>query len=210
MEENKDWEQLDSNTPVQPTAVDSEILGTDGEGASSHYGKFKDADSLFKAYNELQSEFTRKCQRLSELETKAQDNVANATPRVEEESWQTQVDDFIKNHKHAKLYSKDISRELLNDASLKNNKHGLEIAYSKVLEAKHRSNEDIINDEAFLQDYVLNNENIKKQIINNYLNSINKAPTVLGNGASMVAFAPFQAPTNLEDAKSIVEDMLKN
>ena len=97
MEENKVWEQLETNAPVQPTAVDSEILGTDGEGASSQYGKFKDANSLFKAYNELQSEFTRKCQRLSELETKTQDNAALSAPRVEEESWQDHVDDFIKN-----------------------------------------------------------------------------------------------------------------
>ena len=31
-------------------------------------GKFKDAKSLLEAYNNLQSEFTRKCQKLSELE----------------------------------------------------------------------------------------------------------------------------------------------
>lgn len=31
-------------------------------------GKFKDAKTLLSAYNNLQSEFTRKCQKLSELE----------------------------------------------------------------------------------------------------------------------------------------------
>ena len=31
-------------------------------------GKFKDAKSLLESYNNLQSEFTRKCQKLSELE----------------------------------------------------------------------------------------------------------------------------------------------
>ena len=31
-------------------------------------GKFKDTKSLLEAYNNLQSEFTRKCQKLSELE----------------------------------------------------------------------------------------------------------------------------------------------
>ena len=31
-------------------------------------GKFKDAESLLKAYNSLQTEFTKKSQRLSELE----------------------------------------------------------------------------------------------------------------------------------------------
>ncbi|MDD4816064.1 MAG: hypothetical protein PHQ62_02895 [Clostridia bacterium] len=31
-------------------------------------GKFKDTESLLSAYNNLQAEFTRKCQKLSELE----------------------------------------------------------------------------------------------------------------------------------------------
>ena len=35
-------------------------------------GKFKDVESLFKAYNSLQSEFTKRCQRLKELEQKAE------------------------------------------------------------------------------------------------------------------------------------------
>lgn len=33
------------------------------------YGKFKDADALFKAYNALHSEFTKRCQRIKELES---------------------------------------------------------------------------------------------------------------------------------------------
>ena len=33
------------------------------------YGKFKDAESLLKAYNNLEAEFTKKSQRLSLLET---------------------------------------------------------------------------------------------------------------------------------------------
>lgn len=32
------------------------------------YGKFKDADALYSAYNSLQAEFTRRCQRLKEFE----------------------------------------------------------------------------------------------------------------------------------------------
>ena len=204
-----DREQLDTNTSVHSAAADSDMEGTASIVTSSQYGKFKDADSLYKAYNELQSEFTRKCQRLSELEQKSQDNAVIA-PSENETSWQDQVGDFIKNHRLAKLYSKEISNELLNDDSLKNNKHGLEIAYSKVLESKFKSNEEIINDEAFLNDYVFNNENIKKQIINNYINSLNKVPTVLSSGASMVTFAPTHSPTSLEEAKSMVEDMLKD
>lgn len=43
------------------------------EGSS--LGKFKSEQSLLEAYNNLQAEFTRKCQKLSELEKHSLDNV---------------------------------------------------------------------------------------------------------------------------------------
>jgi hypothetical protein len=50
-------------------------------------GKFKNTESLLNAYNSLQAEFTRKCQRLSELESKAQSTTEN-------------VEDYIKNNQN--------------------------------------------------------------------------------------------------------------
>ena len=41
---------------------------TDG----SPIGKFKSVEALYSAYNNLQAEFTRKCQKLSELESLAE------------------------------------------------------------------------------------------------------------------------------------------
>ena len=37
-------------------------------GATEEFGKFKDAKSLLNAYNALQSEFTRRCQKVKELD----------------------------------------------------------------------------------------------------------------------------------------------
>ena len=203
-------EQLDSEVVVQTAAADSVDMGTDTTKSSSPYGKFKDADSLYSAYNELQSEFTRKCQRLSELESKVVDNVESSAPTCDDTNWQDYVNEFLKTHKHAMLYSKDISEELIKDKSLKGSKHGLEIAYSKVLENKHRTLGDIIKDEAFLKDYVYSNEDIKKEIINNYLKSLNRAPTILGETGQGVTLTPYKKPTSLSEARSVVEDMLKN
>ena len=49
-----------------------------GEGfsADGSIGKFKNTESLLNAYNNLQAEFTRKCQKLSELE-KSIENTLN-------------------------------------------------------------------------------------------------------------------------------------
>ncbi len=44
----------------------------------SKYGKFKDADSLFEAYNALQSDYTKKCQAVAEYKKLLADNEDNS------------------------------------------------------------------------------------------------------------------------------------
>ena len=63
-EQTSSWEQP-QNAPQTGEVEDTEEMAE--EKAGSH-GKFKDADTLLSAYNSLQAEFTRKCQRLSALE----------------------------------------------------------------------------------------------------------------------------------------------
>jgi len=46
---------------------DSGSNDTEQESISSTFGKFKDAKSLLSAYNSLQSDYTKKCQLLSNL-----------------------------------------------------------------------------------------------------------------------------------------------
>ena len=65
---------------------DIEKIATSG-AADGSIGKFKNTESLLNAYNSLQAEFTRKCQRLSELETAAQSTTEN-------------VEDYIKNNQN--------------------------------------------------------------------------------------------------------------
>ncbi len=72
MEENLHMEQ--PNTAVSETEqvsepiTNKEINSTNADGNSgSMFGKFKDATSLLDAYNNLQKEFTRKSQKLSEM-----------------------------------------------------------------------------------------------------------------------------------------------
>ena len=40
-----------------------------GEAGTVSYGKFKSAEALLSAYNSLQAEFTKRCQRIKELES---------------------------------------------------------------------------------------------------------------------------------------------
>lgn len=43
-------------------------------------GKFKDANALLEAYNSLQSEFTKRCQKIKELEAKAEEADKTSVP----------------------------------------------------------------------------------------------------------------------------------
>lgn len=70
---------------AQPAAAEENVGAT--ENAIS-LGKFKDVDSLLKAYNSLQSEFTKRCQRIKELEgamkvDKADETIKSAPNGIE-------------------------------------------------------------------------------------------------------------------------------
>lgn len=55
------------NKTAEPDAASAE-QGKCGKDENVCLGKFKDVKSLLNAYNSLESEFTKRCQRLKELE----------------------------------------------------------------------------------------------------------------------------------------------
>ena len=63
-----------NDTTNEQTEIVSQIAeakNSDGEDASVSLGKFKDVNALLSAYNSLQAEFTKRCQRIKELEAHA-------------------------------------------------------------------------------------------------------------------------------------------
>ena len=85
MEEKKNEQTEVSTSPVEEKTED----GLSVEQVS--LGKFKDVGALFKAYNSLQSEFTKRCQRLKELEQKAESE-NNPEPAPESKQGITEED----------------------------------------------------------------------------------------------------------------------
>ena len=77
--EEKNNEQTLSN--AQPATAE-EKTGAFNEQVS--LGKFKDVGALLNAYNSLQSEFTKRCQKIKELESKMDDKTTvPSSPRTE-------------------------------------------------------------------------------------------------------------------------------
>lgn len=83
---------------------------TSDDGTNASYGKFKDAAALYKAYESLQAEFTKRCQRLKELETAAAVDKAiaptesgNATPNgITDKEKEEILKDYLKSVLEAK------------------------------------------------------------------------------------------------------------
>lgn len=92
-------EQMDSATQ---TATAEEELGGSTESVS--LGKFKDVNALLSAYNSLQAEFTKRCQRLKELEGKSavdkdpltQAETDNAERSITEENKRNILKEYLK------------------------------------------------------------------------------------------------------------------
>ena len=71
-------DNLTQNTQVTADTAEAEVK----EQAAAELGKFKDVKTLMKAYSDLEAEFTRRSQRLKELE---KENKSATAPDVEGE-----------------------------------------------------------------------------------------------------------------------------
>ena len=212
MENNEIWEQPlnQDNVPVADANEDLSTPSSCNQG--SQLGKFKDAESLLSAYNNLQAEFTRKCQKLSELEKQNEQSTKEEKPVFDDENWQNKVSNFLQEHKDAKKFASEISQEILTNPKLKNNENALELAWAKIVSQKYKLPETVLGDDKFVEDFVLNNEQIKQKILNSYIKNIenNKVPPfVTASQGGNIAFPSAKKATTLSEAKQLVEAIFK-
>ena len=206
-QENKNWEQPEVEEKIEEKK--DEVIENNEDNNEktdgSQYGKFKDAESLLDAYNNLQAEFTRKCQRLSELEKSQQELKA---PVFSKENWQDKVSEFINSHSEAKKFASEISQEILTNPSLQSKEDALELAWAKVIGQKYKPVEDMVNDEKFVNDYVLSSEQIKQKVLQSYIDDLNSKkipPFVTTSSGGDIAFTTSPKAATLSEAKTLVE-----
>lgn len=190
--------QFDNTTTSQTDAVSNNI----GE---NEFGKFKDAKSLLSAYNSLQAEFTRRCQRVKEL--------------------QREVDRLNKINVNDNAFKNLSNGEIGVNESVVNN--SLTDAEALIM-AKRNGNSKIQaeqlnggnNDLNFDSENSINNSSnltalpndIKQKIIREYLNDIeNLKPSVTlmsGNGNAIVV--PPSKPKSVAEAGELARHIFKN
>ena len=196
-----------------PNLEDSQAVNTEsaigqsvekfGLGSNS---KFKTVDDLNNAYNNLQAEFTKKCQSLKELERSIENS---NVPRYKLNSWNAELSDFFEKYPGAKEYSNEIAKSLSENEELAKKSDCLTIIWANILNNLYRKEEDLAHDSNFLEKYIYSNENIKDEIIKKYLSAIESAPTLINDSKGAYNIAPKSKPKNMKDAYSIVSELFK-
>ena len=164
MEENKNWEQPNENSATAEQSAQEESRAEKIQEGS--LGKFKDTQSLLDAYNNLQAEFTRKCQMVSKLQKEETDNAQKqSAPVYMDEDWNEKVYRFLEENQQAKPYAKEISQMILADQNLAKNQDALSVAWSKIALQNFKTPEMALEDDDFVNNVVLKSDKVKQAFV---------------------------------------------
>ena len=194
-------EQTNALNKAEDESVASDI-GSQNTDSAGEYGKFKSPEALLDAYNNLEKEFTRKCQRLSELEKdKTEEN---------EISFEDKFSQFLSENADATGYSEEIMKIAQSDEKIKSLQDPFMAAWCKVLceDVLHRASAG----DYCLNKYVLSSEEIQHKIVEDYLGKLReqKNPVVISSSSGeRVSSAEIEHPSTLEEAKQLVDKMFR-
>ena len=165
MEENREQPTMEPANVINITEEESAVSEVGSQGT---YGKFKSAEKLLEAYNNLESEFTKKCQLLSELQKdKRQEESSAPSTQTETQTSQQNEDDQFSAFLLANEMAKPFEEEIKEKVSSTNQLSPYEVAWAKVvlghLNAEQKTSDPIVNN------YVLSDENVRKKLFKNIL-----------------------------------------
>ncbi len=179
--------------------TEEELQGVLGEAEKgSPLGKFKNVNDLYDAYNNLQAEFTRKSQRLSELE---KEKTNKETDKFEED-----FKSFLSRTTEACPYAEEIRSRL---GEKKGGEANFDQVWATILYEKLSSVDRA--KEPLVQNLILNDDQLQKMVIENYMKKLEKqsAPITISSNAGETVTKPVaNKPDTFEDAKRIVLELL--
>ena len=161
--------------------------------------KFNDYDKLLESYNQLEKEFTKKCQQLSELK-KESGTSEQSSPLSSEEFFAKYPD--AENFKE-EIFAQASSPEYADDVG------AYEKAYFALLRKNYVSPDKLAGDEDFLQRYVLSNDQVVQRVLQKAVGQRDDAPTVIsGKGGSMSVALPTK-PRTIKEASQLATEYFK-
>lgn len=171
-------------------------------GSNEGYGKFKDAESLLKAYTNLEAEFTKKSQKLKALETESALRTEQEDKRAEIER---KVGEFATKFDIIKPFSSALKESMINNENL----DIAEVAMDFV-QKNYKRAEDYIRDDEFLNNYVFSNQEIKDKIVKDYLSRVSQnSPIKVDLGSGNIPLTPPNIPTTIQEAGRLAKSIIK-
>lgn len=168
---------------------------------SNSLGKFKDAESLMKAYSNLEAEFTKKSQKLAMLESEKQNEAALQNKKAEIER---KVDDFVTKFEKIKPFSGALKESLMQNDNLTLEQEALNIIYNN-----YKTADDFVNDKQFLNNFIFSNKEIKDAIIKEYLSNITQNLPIKTNFNANISLTPPTMPQTIKEAGKLAKTIIK-
>ena len=189
-------------------AEENSVVSEDGSQEIS-LGKFKNVQALLDAYNNLQTEFTKKCQLLSSIQQdKMKENIEKNSQNEERSEEKSEVNtendliSFLKDNEMAETFREELQSRINEKQS------PYEKAWASIV-LSHVKNDDKKTDDPIINQYILKDEKLKNKIIEIYLNELNSAkpPVMMSSQGERVSTVTEAAPVNLAEAKERVKKM---
>lgn len=189
-------------------AEENSVVSEDGSQEIS-LGKFKNVQALLDAYNNLQTEFTKKCQLLSTIQQdKMKENQQNSSKNDEKNEENSEINtendliSFLKDNEMAETFREEL------ESRINEKQSPYEQAWASIV-LSHVKNDDKKTDDPIINQYILKDEKLKNKIIELYLNELNSAkpPVVISSQGERVSAVTEDIPQNLAQAKERVKKM---
>lgn len=182
-----------------------------GEMQSLKFGKFSSVDGLLNAYNSLEAEFTRRCQKVKELERENERLKSSDKPITDSEN-----KGFSMGKKAFKEYypeAGEIASTLYEIAAKSNDEAEgfMERAYVNYLKNQIAEKDKYYGSDEYVIEKLNDNAVLKEGIIREYLKNVSASKPetrhYLGNGESI--FAPPSRPKTLTEANKLAKEIFQ-
>lgn len=198
-------EKTKENVYGQTTATEQTDAGCAQENVgSAGLGKFKNVDALLQAYESLQAEFTRRSQRLKQLERETEERGregvsatgAEKLRKIAEErkAEEAEFDSYV-----AEL--EECARSVSDAVEVDKGQNSPPVAENREVEAL---SSDLLYQKA------VGDENVRLKIIGEYLSSLGKTGAPLMRGGAGTLVAPPQKARSVQEAGSMALRFFKN
>ena len=163
--------------------------------------KFNDYDKLLDSYSNLEKEFTKKCQELSDI--KKQSGTSSAEPPQ-----QQTFEEFLTQFPEAETF-KDQLGQAINNPQYSQSVDAYTRCYFDLLRQNYVSKESLAQDDNFLQQYVLSNKDVVAKLLQKVEPTVMPTPTVIsGNAGAMSVTLPTR-PKTIAEASKLAQEFFK-